>query len=204
MSFNYLATKWIHFLNLTSRECFASLNCHRQIHRAPRCEIFKAGVDYTCWRLKTERCCIFGFSSVIWQCSRSLRSLSTRWAGVGETAHVVVQELRKTKPPVTPVSIQGVAVNIYEYLGVHTVNKLLRSKNTLHKKPPLFPEEAEPTQKQTGGLHQSLQLITLISAGNDSHNQPTHLSPYLICFALFSFALVHRVLLILKYIKIHL
>lgn len=140
----------------------------------------------------------------IWQCSRSIRSLSTRWAGVGETAHVVVQEVRKTKPPVTPVYIQGAAVNIYEYLGVHIVNKLDRSKNTLHKKPPLFPEEAESTQKQTGGLHQSLQLITLISAGHDSHNQPTHLSPYLIFFALFCFALVYRVLLILKYIKIHL
>lgn len=43
--------------------CFAKLPPKCEIHCAPWCEIFKAGVDYTCWRLKTERCWIFGFST---------------------------------------------------------------------------------------------------------------------------------------------
>ena len=51
---------------------------------------------------------------------------------MAKTKELVV-DLRRTKAPVTPVSIQGVSVDIvedYKYLGVHIDNKLDWAKNT--------------------------------------------------------------------------
>lgn len=69
---------------------------------------------------------------------------------VTKTRELVV-DLKRTKSPVSPVSIQGACVDTveeYKYLGVHIDNKLDWARNTdaLFKKrpePPGLPEEAQ-------------------------------------------------------------